>query len=100
MKKIGVYDFAYLRKVKESGECIGGCIKDAPLTLANEKTFEFPVKIINNPYTPQISPLDSNVNGCPEINPTSIKEIKDYYEECKEKDTYCNLVLKRTPYLV
>ena len=44
-------------------------------------------------------PLDSNVNGCPEINSTSIKEIKDYYEECKEKDTYCNLVLKRTPYL-
>ena len=44
-------------------------------------------------------PLDSNVNGRPIVNPSSIEEIKGYYEECKEKDTYCNLVLKRTPIL-
>ena len=44
-------------------------------------------------------PLDSNINGRPEINPSSITEIKNYYEEYKRKNTYCNIILKRTPYL-
>ena len=43
-------------------------------------------------------PLDSNVGGRPIVNPSSIIEIKNYYEECKMKDTYCNIILKRTPY--
>ncbi len=42
-------------------------------------------------------PLDSNINGRPIVKPSSITEIKDYYEECKRKDTYCNIILKRTP---
>ena len=42
-------------------------------------------------------PLDSNVNNRPIVNPSSIEEIKDYYYECYQKDTYCNLILKRTP---
>jgi|TARA_R110002012_G_scaffold316843_1_gene532396 FkbM family methyltransferase len=42
-------------------------------------------------------PLDSNVNNRPIVNPSSIEEIKDYYYECYQKDTYCNIVLKRTP---
>ena len=40
-------------------------------------------------------PLDSNVDGRPEVNPSSIIEIKNYYEECKRKNTYCNIILKR-----
>ena len=40
-------------------------------------------------------PLDSNVDGHPEVNPSSITEIKNYYEECKRKNTYCNIILKR-----
>ena len=43
-------------------------------------------------------PLDSNINGRPIVNPSSITEIKNYYDECKRKDTYCNIILKTTPY--
>jgi len=43
-------------------------------------------------------PLDSNINGRPIVNPSSIEKLQDYYEECKEKDTYCNIILKKTPY--